>query len=936
MLDKKYDPIALEKPIYEKWEATGCFEAKSKEGARPFVIMMPPPNVTGSLHMGHALNYTLQDVLIRYNRMLGRDTLWLPGTDHAGIATQSVVEKQMDAEGLSRHDLGREKFLERVWEWKEESGGTIVEQQKRLGASPDWSRERFTMDEGLNRAVREVFVRLYKEGLIYKDLRLVNWDPKLCTAVSDVEVETVQKNGHFWHIKYPIVGEADKYIVVATTRPETLFGDAAVAVHPEDERYQNLIGKTVKLPLTDKEIPIIADEHSDPEKGTGAVKITPAHDFDDFEVGKRHDLNMLTIMDEKGYLNDQVPTPYQGLERFEARKKAVKELEDEGLMEKIEAKEISVPYGERSGVVLEPRLTDQWFVDAKTLAKPALEAVESGETNFVPDHWKATYYEWMRNIQPWCISRQIWWGHQVPVWYGPDKREFVALTEEDAQAEADAHYGKSVELVRDSDVLDTWFSSALWPFSTLGWPDQTEDLEKYYPGSVLITGFDIIFFWVARMMMMGIHFMGKPPFKTVYINALVRDEKGQKMSKSKGNVIDPNKLMDQYGADALRFCMAALAAPGVDVKFSDSQIEGYRNFCTKLWNAARFSEHNECQLDASFDPYSVKNKINQWIVDRLINRANLVSDHLTNNRFDLAASALYQFAWAEFCDWYIEFSKPLLNDEAYADETRQTTAWVLAQILHLLHPFIPYITEEIWDKMFGQSEMLIGRTWPTYRPTDFADASDEVSWLIKLITGIRGLRAEVNLPAGAKINVGATEASPQTKARLETHAGLLQKLARIEAMDPSADGKDNYTSKSVSLVHEEATYLIPVGDLIDIDSESKRLMKNIAEAEKEITGISKKLGNPQFVDKAPADIIEKNKARLEESIQLKENLEKVLMKLGVTPVKKTPEPRSPQTKIAISKKKYMKQGKEKTSRNPTVKVVSNSEVDKSGTQKVKK
>jgi len=660
MLEKNYRPQDVEAKQYERWQQGGAFACGQTEGDT-FTIVIPPPNVTGSLHMGHALNNTLQDVLIRFERMRQRDTLWQPGTDHAGIATQMVVERQLDGEGLTRHDLGREAFIDRVWQWKEESGGLISRQLQRLGASCDWRRERFTMDEGLSAAVLKVFVELHKQGLIYKDKRLVNWDPKLHTAISDLEVEQREVEGRLWHLKYPIEGQAGRFIVVATTRPETMLGDTAVAVHPDDERYADLVGGHAVLPLVGRRLPIVADLHADPEQGSGAVKITPAHDFNDFEVGRRHDLELINIFDHNACLNDAVPETYRGLERYAGRKKVLADLEAERLVAEVEEQLHVVPYGDRSGVAIEPWLTDQWYVDAATLAQPAIAAVEQGKTRFVPVQWENTYYEWMRNIQPWCISRQLWWGHQIPAWYGPDGEIFVAHSETEALAAAEKHYGKPIELKRDEDVLDTWFSSALWPFSTLGWPEATPELERYYPTDVLVTGFDIIFFWVARMMMMGLHFMGEVPFHTVYIHALVRDEKGQKMSKSKGNVMDPLELIDQYGADALRFTLIAMAAQGRDIKMSTGRLEGYRNFATKLWNAARFCQLNECRPRADFDPASLQLSANRWIVGEMVRLGERLVEALEAHRYNEAANALYQTTWGVFCDWYVEFIKPVLQ-----------------------------------------------------------------------------------------------------------------------------------------------------------------------------------------------------------------------------------------------------------------------------------
>jgi len=683
MLEKTYRPAEVEKKHYARWREAGAFRADPHTAAKPYTIMMPPPNVTGSLHMGHALTFTLQDILIRAHRMRGRDALWQPGMDHAGIATQMVVERQLADEGIHRRDLGREKFLEKVWEWKAHSGGTIMNQLTHLGASADWSRERFTMDDGLSLAVRKVFVELYRQNLVYRDKRLVNWDPKLHTAISDLEVQQQEINGHLWHFRYPVEGEPDTYVVVATTRPETMLGDTAVAVHPEDERYTHLVGKHVILPLVGRRIPIVADDWADPETGSGAVKITPAHDFNDFEVGRRHDLEMVNVLDENAVINENAPEAYRGLDRYEARQRVVADLDAEGLLEKVEDHVHTVPHGDRSGVAIEPWLTDQWYVDAATLAKPAIEAVESGDTVFVPQQWQNVYFEWMRNIQPWCVSRQIWWGHQIPAWYGPDGEIFVEMDEEQAAAAAEQHYGKPVDLTRDPDVLDTWFSSALWPFSTLGWPEETPELARYYPGDVLVTGFDIIFFWVARMMMMGLHFMGEVPFHTVYIHALVRDAYGQKMSKSKGNIIDPLDLIERYGCDALRFTLAALSAQGRDVKLAESRVEGYRNFATKLWNAARYCLMNGAERNASFHPEIARQKVNRWVAAKTARMIREVEAATDAYKFNEAAASLYRFVWGEFCDWYIEFTKPILQgeDAEAAAETRACMAWTLDRIL---------------------------------------------------------------------------------------------------------------------------------------------------------------------------------------------------------------------------------------------------------------
>jgi valyl-tRNA synthetase len=881
-LDKNYNPAEIEARHYKAWEESGVFgsaltRAPNEEPqGEPYTIVIPPPNVTGSLHMGHALNNTLQDILIRYHRMRGRDTLWQPGTDHAGIATQMVVERQLAEQGIeidrglgpakeNMIQIDRPAFIDKVWEWKAESGGTITGQLRRLGASCDWSRERFTMDEGLSRAVRKVFVTLHREGLIYRDKRLVNWDPKLHTAISDLEVEQREVSGSMWYFRYPIEGADDQFITVATTRPETMLGDAAVAVNPDDERYTALVGKNVILPLAGRSIPIVADEYSDPEKGSGAVKITPAHDFNDFEVGRRHDLPMIEIFDESGFMNENAPAEYRGLDRFVARDKVVSAMDALGLLEKIEDNPMTVPYGDRSGVVIEPRLTDQWFVDAKTLAIPAIRAVEEGTTKFVPRHWESTYFEWMRNIQPWCISRQIWWGHQVPAWYGPDGKIFVAETEEEALSAATAHYGVDTELQRDPDVLDTWFSSALWPFSTFGWPDKTPEVARYYQTDVLVTGFDIIFFWVARMMMMGLHFMDEVPFHTVYIHALVRDEQGQKMSKSKGNVLDPLDLIDQYSADSLRFTLTAMAAQGRDIKLSTGRIEGYRNFITKIWNAARYAEMNECRPDPSFDPSSCKVTVNQWIVGAAAEAEAKISSALDDYRFNDAANAIYQFAWHSYCDWYLEFTKPILaGDDAAANaETRAATAWALEQILLLLHPISPFVTEELWEKLApaeGRAGPLITATWPAI-PQDPAmkDAGDEMGWIIRLISEIRAVRSEMNVPVAAKIPLLVQGESDITKIRLDRHRDLVQRLARIDTI---ASVESQLPKGAVQIVLDEATFFLPVGDVIDITQEKDRLEREIGKIRNEIATVQKKLGNEKFTSRAPVEVVQENRDRL--------------------------------------------------------------------------
>ncbi|MBK3799062.1 valine--tRNA ligase [Azospirillum brasilense] len=882
MLEKTYRPAEVEEKHYRLWEETGAFAAKTESNGKPYTIMMPPPNVTGSLHMGHALTFTLQDVLTRYNRMRGRDALWQPGTDHAGIATQMVVERNLAKEGKTRHDFGRDAFIDKVWEWKAESGGTITRQLRRLGASPDWPRERFTMDEGLSRAVRKVFVELHKQGLIYKDKRLVNWDPKLHTAISDLEVEQKEIKGNLWHFRYPIEGEADRFIVVATTRPETMLGDTGVAVHPEDERYKDLIGKNVVLPLVGRLIPIVGDEYADPETGSGAVKITPAHDFNDFEVGRRNNLAAINIMDRDARITgDEVPEAYRGLDRYEARKKVVAELEALGLLEKIEPHTHMVPHGDRSGVAIEPWLTDQWYVDAATLAKPAIEAVETGKTVFVPKQWENTYFEWMRNIQPWCISRQIWWGHQIPAWYGPDGHFFVEETEEAAIAAAKAHYGEDVALTRDQDVLDTWFSSALWPFSTLGWPDETPELARYYPTDVLVTGFDIIFFWVARMMMMGLHFMKDVPFRTVYIHALVRDEKGQKMSKSKGNVIDPLELIDQYGTDALRFTLTAMAAQGRDIKLAVSRVEGYRNFATKLWNAARYTQMNGVAPVPGFKPVGLSQTVNRWIVGALAEAAKKVGESIEAYKFNEAANTAYAFTWGTFCDWYLEFTKPILNgsDEAAIAETRATTAWVLDEILHMLHPLMPFITEELWEQLStDRANRLISARWPEHG-AELVDpaARDEMDWVVRAISSVRSMRSEMNVPPAAQIELKLKDAGQESLKRLDTHRDLILRMGRLASVEPLSGP---VPKSAVQAVLDEATLILPLEGIVDLDKERARLTKEIEKLSGEIKKIDAKLSNEQFVAKAPEEVIEEQRDRRDTAEQARDKLQKALEMLA--------------------------------------------------------
>src|SRR5690348_5822766 len=810
MLDKTYRPETVEARLYEIWERSGAFAADPGGGKIPYTIMMPPPNVTGSLHMGHALTFTLQDILIRFERMRGRDALWQPGTDHAGIATEIVVSNRLAERQIDKHDIGREKFVERVWAWKEESGGTITRQLRRLGASADWPRERFTMDAGLSAAVRRVFVTLYREGLIYRDKRLVNWDPVMHTVISDLEVESRETKGSLWHIRYPVEGAPGRFLVVATTRPETMLGDTGVAVHPEDARFADLVGKSVRLPLVGRLIPIVADEYADPKMGSGAVKITPAHDFNDFEVGRRHGLEVINIFDRDAHLNDAVPEHYRGLERFVARKQVLADLEAAGLIEKIEDHVLMVPHHDRSGEIIEPWLTDQWFCNAAELAKPAIAAVENDRTRFVPRQWENTFFDWLRNIQPWCISRQLWWGHQIPAWYGPDGTVFVAESEAEAAAQAAAHYGKAAALTRDADVLDTWFSSALWPFSTLGWPEETPELQRYYPGDVLVTGFDIIFFWVARMMMQGIHFMDDVPFRTIYIHGLVRDERGQKMSKSKGNSIDPLELIDKYGADALRFTICALTGLGRDVKLGPARVESYRRFVTKLWNAARFCEMNDIRVDPSFDPAHASLPLTRWILDAANRASEEATAALEAYRVDEYAGVCYRFTWDTFCDWFVELAKPALS----VTEVRQTAAFVLGIILRLLHPVMPFVTEELWDRLgYGEPFSLILAPWPEpVRVVDAPAASAELDWVVRLISGVRSVRTEMNVPPGTLTPILLRDAAPPTMARVQQWIDAIRRLARVSEVKPLTG---EMPKGAAQLILEEATAVLPLADVID-------------------------------------------------------------------------------------------------------------------------
>ncbi len=877
MLEKNYNPKDFEEKIYEKWENDGDFKPDMRSNSEAFSIVIPPPNVTGVLHMGHALDDTLQDILIRYNRMLGKKVLWQPGTDHAGIATQMVVERNLAKEGITRHDLGREKFIEKVWEWRKQSGGTICRQLRRLGASCDWSRERFTMDEGLSRAVRKIFVSLYKDGLIFKAKKLVNWDPKLGTAVSDLEVVQKETVGKMYYYKYPIEGTEGEYIHIATTRPETMFGDTAVAVSKDNPKLAHLIGKNCIIPIINRVIPIVGDEHADPEKGTGAVKITPAHDFNDFEVGKRHNLPMINVLNPDATMNEN--TPYAGLTTMEARAKTIEKLTELGLMDKIEDHPMVIPYGDRSGVVIEPLMTDQWFVDAPKLAVAAIKAVEDGDMQFVPKSYEKTYFEWMRNIQPWCISRQLWWGHQMPIWYGPDDEIFCEENEEEAKAAAAKHYGKEVELTRETDVLDTWFSSGLWAFSTMGWPDKTEFLKTFYPTSVLVTGFDIIFFWVARMMMMSMYMMKRVPFKKCYIHGLVRDEQGRKMSKSKGNTVDPMETIEKYGADALRFFMAAMETQGRDINLSDSRIQGYRNFATKLWNAARFCEMNECYSVKDFDVTSAKLEISKWIMAKAKEASAEVTENLNNFRFSDAANAVYQFIWGTFCDWYIELIKPIFYGENADEikEIRAVTAWTLDRILVMLHPFMPFITEELWDNLTIRSGKLIHAAWPTDETVNGAD-KNEIDRAIDIISAIRSLRSAMNLPAGAKLHAFVKDAAAETLSVVERQKALICKLARLEELD--ALGNREVTKDMVQTVSRETAILIPLKGVVDFEAERVRLQKELETLNKNLEGYSRKLNNESFVAKAPAAVVAEEKRRQAEAQENKAKVEEALARIA--------------------------------------------------------
>jgi valyl-tRNA synthetase len=903
MLDQRFDPAEAEPRLYKAWEENGGFKPSGDTSAQAYSIVIPPPNVTGVLHMGHALNNTLQDVLIRFERMRGKNVLWQPGTDHAGIATQMVVERQMAQSGdnVTRRDMGREAFVDRVWNWKEESGGAIVGQLKRLGASCDWSKEAFTMgdrndpDNSMMRAVTKVFVELHKKGLIYRDKRLVNWDPHFQTAISDLEVDQREVPGHYWHLRYPLADgvtylhpikdedgnvveqEMRNYIVVATSRPETMLGDTGVAVHPEDPRYAGLIGKFVELPIVGRRIPIIADEYADPEKGSGAVKITPAHDFNDFEVGKRAGHTPLNILNATAHIVDGeeadtagIPAEYRGLDRFDARRKVVSAFEDAELLQDIENLKIEQPFGDRSNVVIEPWMTDQWYVDAKTMAKPAIAAVKEGKTKFVPENWEKTYYNWMENIQPWCVSRQLWWGHRIPAWYDEDGNAYVASTEEEAQEQA----GKGKKLVQDEDVLDTWFSSALWPFSTQGWPDKTADLDTFFPTATLVTAFDIIFFWVARMMMMSLEFMGEVPFKDVYIHALVLDEKGQKMSKSKGNAMDPLELVDEYGADALRFTMGRMAGQGRNIRLSKQAVEGNRNFATKLWNAARFAEMNECGAPGEIDYSGVESPVNRWILSELSQCAAEVGKGIEEFKFNEAAGALYKFIWNTLCDWYLELIKPLLAgmDDAAKQETRMVCGYVLDESLKLLHPFMPFVTEELWERRAeGRAEakgFLMHQSWPSSEPFTDEAAAEEINWVIDMITELRSLRNDLGVPAGSKLPLTLVNAGAEIETRAMSHEDVLKRLARLEDISMT----DATPEGAVTAVIGETMSALSVADIVDIGEARNRLDKELVQLDKDIKSTEGKLSNEKFVSRAPPEIVEENRERIRDWSARREKL----------------------------------------------------------------
>ncbi len=874
-MEKKYTHQDIEKRIYSLWEESNSFSASTdlSNQKETYCIVIPPPNVTGNLHMGHALNNTLQDILIRFNRMQGKDVLWQAGTDHAGIATQMVVERKLDSEkNLKKEDLGREEFVNEIWKWKEESGGQIINQLKRLGSSCDWERERFTLDEGLSKAVLYVFNKLYGDGLLYKDQRLVNWDTKFETAISDLEVQQIEVEGNLWYIKYPLQDNKSKFITIATTRPETMLGDTAIAVNPKDKKHNKLIGKMAIIPLSDRAIPIIGDDYAKMDEGTGAVKITPAHDFNDFEVGKRNNLKILNILDKSGHLvdDDFIPKKYQKLERFSARKEILSDLEAEGSLIKTEKHLHNVPHGDRSGVVIEPYLTNQWYVDAKELSKKAIKAVKEKKTKFVPENWEKTYFEWMDNIQPWCVSRQLWWGHQIPVWYGPDNHFFVAMDESEAKEKAHKHYGKDTDLVRDEDVLDTWFSSALWPFSTLGWPEKTPEFEKYYNTDVLVTGFDIIFFWVARMMMMGLYLTDDIPFHTIYIHALVRDEEGQKMSKSKGNVIDPLSLIEKYGADSLRFTLSSMAAQGRDIKLAESRVEGYRNFITKIWNAARFITTYNIIQDVNFDPTTVKQDQNKWILGELDNLNISVSQALDKFRFNDASAEIYSFTWHLFCDWYIEIIKDDMNQPGEDSlETKQTLIYTFLNLLKICHPFMPFMTEELNSIYKKGQELLVTSNWPMLVSNDTVQSKSVIDFLINIITEIRSIRSELRVAPSNKIKLLVLNDGNDYLDVLIENNIKIQRMARVSNIEYTDAISDHAIQFSISGVG----FGLDLEGVVNAEEELTRLEKELSKILDDLAVVDKKLDNKQFLDNAPHDVIEKQRAIREELSNQKNELE---------------------------------------------------------------
>jgi len=867
----KYIHTDVENKIYSYWEKNKLFEPK--ENTSKFSIVIPPPNVTGSLHMGHALNNSIQDLLVRFHRMNNFETLWQPGTDHAGIATQALVERKLEKDGIKKNDLGRDKFIEKVWEWKKEYGDIIINQLKKLGCSCDWSRNAFTMDENLSKSVLKVFVDLYKKNLIFKSKKLVNWDTVLKTAISDLEVDQREVNSKLYHIRYPIENSED-FITIATTRPETMLGDTAIAVNPSDERYKKVVGKFVTIPLVGRKIKIIEDEYADPEQGTGAVKITPAHDFNDYEVGERNNLEIINVFTEDGKINENAPKEFIGLDRFEARKQLLKKLKENNFFVEEENIKNKVPYGDRSNSIIEPYLTEQWFADAKKLSIKAKEIVNNKSTNFFPENWSKTYFQWMDNIEPWCVSRQLWWGHQIPAWYGPDGKVFVEYTEEEAIKEAKNYYKKDVELKRDEDVLDTWFSSGLWPFATLGWPNQTDYLKKFYPTTVLVTGFDIIFFWVARMMMMGMAFLEKEPFKDIYVHALVRDEKGQKMSKSKGNVIDPLDLIEKYSADALRFTLLSMASPGRDVKLSEDRVKGYRNFLNKIWNANNLLKQNDCNFDEIEKPKELKVNINKWIISEYYSINNQIKQNIKDYRFDEAARNAYQFVWHSFCDWYLELSKTILysDDKSSIEEVKKVSAYIFREILIILHPFIPFVTEEIWlnnklDK--DSSDYLMLANWSEEKPLESNEYND-VSNIIEIITSIRSFKNEIGVSPGSLIDISLANTNSKTQDFFNKNEIVLKKLGRISNIL-----LEDQKKSSASLIIKGELYKMYFEQDVDIKTIKDTLLKKHSKIKDEMDKINTRLSNKSFIDRAPKDIVELEKSNFN-------NLEKDAKKIQLT------------------------------------------------------